>query len=119
MFIFCSSLHRDHDGANFLTSDVRPCANGLGHGEGADVHDGKSMDFDGEHFCGICLSDGEIYCAYTYIHAHDKNGDILSRDNSIRDSRNKLLNMNSINHQSLHTHRDRVRSTKSLQMKPM
>jgi hypothetical protein len=83
LFIFRYFFRHDHDGANSLTFDVPSCAGFLTHGEGAYAHDVKSMDFGGERFCGIYLSDGEIYGAYIYIHAHDKNGDILNMGNSI------------------------------------
>lgn len=118
LFIFCYFFHHDHDGANSLTFDVPSCAGFLIRGEGAYAHDVTSTDFDGERFCGIYLSDGEIYGVYIYIHAHGKNGDILSMSSSIQDSRSKLPNMDSTNLQLLYTHQDTVCNTRLLQVKP-
>jgi hypothetical protein len=100
-----------------LAFDVPSCAGFLTHAEDAYAHAARLMDLYGERFRGIYLSDGEIHCAYIYIHGHDKNGDILNMGNSIRDSRSKLLNMDSTNLQLLYIHQDRVRNMRLLQMK--
>lgn len=106
-----------HDGPNSLVFDVPSCAGFLTHAEDAYAHAGRLMDLYGERFRRSYLSDGEIHCAHIYIHGHDKNGDILNMGNSIRDSRSKLLNMDSTNLQLLYIHQDRVRNMRLLQMK--